>query len=142
MANERRRGFTLLELLVVLGIIALLATLVAPKFIGQLSAAKPKVTKQQIANAQMAVEQFHLDVGRYPTTEEGLVALVEAKGIEKWKGPYLAKKTVPKDGWDAPLQYRTPASEGGYEFEVFSLGADKKVGGEGDNKDLYSWQAE
>lgn len=136
------RAFTLLELLVVLGIIALLATLVAPKFLSRLSASKPVVTRQQLGNAESAIEQFHLDVGRYPTTDEGLNALLEAKGVEKWKGPYLARKAIPKDGWGNPLQYRAPSTEAGYEFEVYSFGADNKQGGEGDNKDLFHWQAQ
>lgn len=139
--RHRRRGFTLLELLVVLGILALLLTLVVPKFTGRLSASKVPITKQQIANTVSALEQFKLDVGRYPTNDEGLKALIAAPGeIKNWNGSYLTKKVVPKDGWGNELQYRCPAKKDGEEFEVFSLGADNKEGGEKDNADLFSWQ--
>ncbi len=142
--RRQRHAFTLLELLVVLGILALLATLVAPKVLGQLGKAKPQVTQQQIRNAATAVQSFKLDTGRYPTTQEGLnILLVKAEGapnMDKWNGPYFERKALPVDGWGVPLQYRAPAREEGYEFEIFSLGADNAEGGDGENKDIFSWQ--
>lgn len=137
-----RRAFTLLELLVVLGILALLATLVAPRVLGRLSEAKPVQTRQQIANTDTALSSFRLDVGRYPTTQEGLAALLtRPEGVEesKWKGPYLARKATPKDGWGADLLYRQPGKEPGMEYEIYSLGADGQEGGEGENADIFQW---
>ncbi|MBL0921328.1 MAG: type II secretion system major pseudopilin GspG [Phycisphaerales bacterium] len=142
--RRTRRGFTLLELLVVLGILALLATLVAPKVLGQLGKAKPQVTVQQIQNAKTAIQSFQLDVGRFPTTEEGLEILITkregAANMDKWKGPYFERKSLPVDGWGNPLRYRAPAREPGFEFEIYSLGADNAEGGEGENADIFSWQ--
>ena len=146
MRSTRRhtRGFTLLELLVVLGILALLATLVAPKVLGQLGKAKPQVTLQQVRNAATALQSFKFDTGRYPTTEEGLEILIAkregAPNMDKWNGPYFERKTLPVDGWGNPLKYRAPAREAGFEFEIFSLGADNAEGGEGENKDIFSWE--
>jgi general secretion pathway protein G len=143
--DRRRRAFTLLELIVVLGIISLLAVLIAPRVVGRLGEAKPVVTRQQISNAVGAIELFRVDVGRYPTTEEGLKALSERpSAVEeaKWKGPYLGRKTTPKDGWGKELRYRAPAqSEGAKDlaFEVYSLGADDQPGGEGENADIFHW---
>jgi len=143
--NRRRRAFTLLELIVVLGIISLLAVLIAPRIVGRLGEAKPVVTKQQISNAAASLDLFRIDVGRYPTESEGLKALSERPGsVEetKWKGPYLARKGMPKDGWGRELRYRAPAqSEGAKDlpFEVFSYGADDQPGGEGENADLFNW---
>lgn len=139
--RRSRKGFTLLELLVVLGILALLLTLVVPTFTKRLSSSKAPVTKQQISNTVTALEQFKIDVGRYPTTEEGLKSLITAPSEAKnWNGPYLAKRVIPKDGWGNELQYRCPAKKEGEEFEVFSFGADNKEGGDKDNADLFSWQ--
>ncbi len=142
--RRNRRAFTLLELLVVLGILALLATLVAPKVLGQLGKAKPQVTRQQIGNTVTALQSFKLDTGRYPSTEEGLDVLITKKdsapNMDKWDGPYLERKSLPVDGWGNPLRYRAPASEQGFEYEVYSLGADNTEGGEGENADIYSWQ--
>lgn len=137
----QRRAFTLLELLVVLGILALLITLVAPRVVNQLGQSRPVVTKTQIQNTVVALEQFRIDVGRYPTNEEGLQALIDRpQGLEKWNGPYLSRRSLPQDGWGNALRYRTPASEGGFGFEVYSLGADNQEGGEGENADIFSWQ--
>ncbi|TVQ59600.1 MAG: type II secretion system protein GspG [Phycisphaerales bacterium] len=136
----RRRAFTLLELLVVLGILALLITLVAPRVVGKLGESRPVVTRTQIQNTVVALEQFRLDIGRYPTTAEGLQALVERpQGLEKWNGPYLTRRSLPPDGWGRPLQYRSPAQGVEYPFEVFSLGANNQEGGEGEDADIYSW---
>lgn len=139
-----RSAFTLLELLVVLGILALLATLVAPRLVNVLTTAKPEVTRQQIANTKLAIDRFRLDVGRVPTTEEGLAVLLApasgATGMDKWKGPYFERKSLPKDGWGNELRYRAPASEPGFDYEIYSLGADNREGGDEENADLFSWQ--
>jgi general secretion pathway protein G len=143
--DRRRHAFTLLELIVVLGIISLLAVLIAPRVVGRLGEAKPVVTRQQIANTAGTLEMYRVHVGRYPTNEEGLKALIERpSGVEEgiWKGPYATRKIIPKDGWGRELRYRAPAqSEGATDmpFEVFSYGADDQPGGEGENADIFSW---
>lgn len=145
MDRRRRRAFTLLELIVVLGIISLLAVLIAPRVVGRLGEAKPVVTRQQVQSAASMLESFRIDVGRYPTTEEGLRALIErptAVDEGKWKGPYLTRLAVPKDGWARELRYRAPAqSEAARNlpFEVYSLGSDDQPGGEGENADIFHW---
>jgi general secretion pathway protein G len=143
--DRKRRAFTLLELIVVLGIISLLAVLIAPRVVGRLGEAKPVVTRQQIANIVGTLDLYRIDVGRYPTNEEGLKALIERpSGVEegKWKGPYPTRKVIPKDGWGRELRYRAPAQSDGAKdlaFEVFSYGADDAPGGEGENADIYHW---
>lgn len=143
--DRKRRAFTLLELIVVLGIISLLAVLIAPRVVGRLGEAKPVVTRQQIANTVASLDLYRVDIGRYPTNDEGLKALAERPtNVEegKWKGPYLARKSTPKDGWGRELRYRAPAqSEGAKDlpFEVFSYGADDAPGGEGENADIFHW---
>ena len=132
-------GFTLIEILVVLIIIGLLSALVAPKFFGKIDKAKVKTAKAQIGLLGAALDDFRLDVGRYPTTDEGLEALVEQpSGVERWNGPYLKKKQVPKDPWGYEYAYRSPGEHGGY--DLYSLGADHAEGGEGENKDVLSWE--
>lgn len=128
-------GFTLVELLVVLAILTLLAGLVGPRVLGQLGGAKAKTAVIQIADIDKALELFKLDVGRFPTTEEGLEALVKrpATVTAGWSGPYL-KGTVPTDPWGKPYKYTSPAPNGG--AEIVSLGADGNPGGEGENADL------
>lgn len=134
----RQRGFTLIELLVVLVILGLLAALAGPKVIGYLGGAKSDTAKLQIEEFSSALDIFHLEVGRYPTTQEGLQALVQAPGgLDKWKGPYLRKKDVPKDPWGFDYHYESPGQHGA--FDLFSWGADNKEGGDGENRDLVSW---
>lgn len=132
------RGFTLIELLVVLAILGLLAGLVGPRVLGQLGGAKSKTAAVQIKDLESAVELFKLDVGRFPSTQEGLQALVTRPGSANgWNGPYL-RKGLPKDPWDRPYEYRFPGQHG--EFDLFSLGADGTPGGEGENADIGNWQ--
>lgn len=130
------RGFTLIELLVVLVILTLLAGLVGPRVLNQLGGAKAKTAAVQIADLDKSLELFQLDVGRFPSTEEGLEALVKRPGsLPGWNGPYL-KGELPRDPWGKPYQYTGPAA--GAEPRIVSLGADGAPGGEGDAADLSS----
>ncbi len=131
-ARRRACGFTLIELLVVLAILTLLAGLVGPRVLGQLGGAKAKTAAVQIADLDKSLELFKLDVGRYPTTQEGLQALVTKPGaVNGWNGPYL-KGGVPSDPWGNPYRY---ANNGGA-IEIISLGADGAAGGDGENADV------
>ncbi|HEY7617477.1 MAG TPA: type II secretion system major pseudopilin GspG [Terriglobales bacterium] len=135
---RNQKGFTLIELLVVMIIIGLLAALVGPRFIRQEERAKVKATKAQIELLGTALDTFRLDVGRYPTSQEGLESLVrQPGGLERWDGPYL-KKDVPTDPWGTAYAYRSPGQNGPY--DILSYGADKSPGGEGDNRDIASWE--
>lgn len=128
------RGFTLIELLVVLAILTLLAGLVGPRVLGQLGGAKAKTAGVQIADLDKALELFKLDVGRYPSSEEGLDALVKRPGtVNGWTGPYL-KGGVPTDPWGHPYRYANPGPQGG--IEILSLGADGAPGGDGEAADI------
>jgi general secretion pathway protein G len=132
--DNKEAGFTLVELLVVLVILALLAALVGPKVIGYMSASKVKTAHVQIASYQTALELYHLDLGRYPQSTEGLQALAKApSGAAGWAGPYL-DKAVAGDPWGNPYDYT--ASTDGSTYLLRSLGADGKEGGEGDNADI------
>jgi general secretion pathway protein G len=131
------RGFTLLELLVVMVIIGLLAGYVGPKLFAQIGKSETKITRAQIDALQKALDQYRIDVGRYPASEQGLVALVQPPaGEPKWAGPYLAK-AVPPDPWGRAYLYRSPGEHG--EFDLWSLGRDGQPGGEGDSADVTSW---
>jgi len=133
----RAHGFTLLELLVVMVIIGLLAGYVGPKFFGQIGKSEVKATKAQIDALQKSLDQYRLDVGRYPSTEQGLAVLVAKPADEaKWQGPYLSK-AVPKDPWGNDYQYRSPGEQG--QYDLLSLGKDGRPGGEGEDADLTSW---
>jgi len=124
----REAGFTLVELLVVLVIIGLLATLVAPNFIGQSEKAKPKTARVQLENLRNALDMFQLDVGRYPSTQEGLDALrVRPSSAARWAGPYL-RDDLPLDPWGNPYFYRSPG-EGGASYDIGTYGADGRSGG-------------
>lgn len=134
---KRRGGFTLLELLVVMVIIGLLAGYVGPKFFGQIGKSEVKAARAQIDGLSKALDQYRIEVGRYPSTEQGLAALVTKPGEEpRWGGPYLSK-AVPKDPWRNDYQYRSPGEHGDY--DLFSLGRDGRPGGEGEDADLTNW---
>jgi len=139
--KEDFRAFTLLELLVVLMILGLLAALVGPRIISRVGGAKQEVAKSQLALLETALDQYRLDVGRYPTTEEGLEALITPPQEEEvrrlWRGPYLKKRKIPKDPWGRPYHYRSPGEHG--EYDLWSYGADNQPGGEGEAADITSW---
>jgi general secretion pathway protein G len=132
-------GFSLIELLVVLVILVLLASLVAPRVIGYLGSSRSKAAKVQIQSLATALELYKVDIGRYPTTTEGLKALAEppSTGATGWNGPYLTKREVPRDPWGRPYGYRSPGEHGA--FDIVSLGADNQPGGTGENEDIVSW---
>lgn len=136
-APRSARGFTLLELLVVVAIIALLAAYVGPKYFSQVGKSEQTVARSQIEAFSRALGAYRLDVGSYPSTEEGLAALVsKPASAAKWNGPYL-EKAVPADPWGRPYQYRAPGADGS-DFEIVSLGKDGQPGGDGDAADVSS----
>lgn len=131
------KGFTLLELLVVVAIIGLLAGYVGPKYFGQLGKAEVKAARAQISALEKALDHYRLDTGHYPTTEQGLVALVKKSGTEpKWAGPYLQRE-VPLDPWGKAFIYKSPGQHG--DFDLSSLGRDGKPGGNGEDADITNW---
>ena len=132
-----KKGFTLIELLVVLVILGLLAALVGPNIFKNLGKGQHGAAKAQIELLGQALDQFRLDVGRYPTTQEGLNALILSPGADNWQGPYL-KKGLPNDPWGRPYQYQCPGNHGDY--DLLSFGKDGAPGGEGDDKDITNWE--
>ena len=141
MSSDRKRrnqrGFSLMELMIVMVILGLLASLVGPAMFKRLGTAKQKTAKTQIGMLMTALDAYRLDMGHYPTQQEGLEALVVDPGEEKWDGPYL-KKGVPLDPWDSEYIYQNPGEHG--EVDIVALGADKQEGGEGENADVGSWE--
>ena len=136
---KRERGFTLIELLVVVVIIGLLAGLVAPRYFGQVGKSEVNVARAQIDALGKALDQYRLDVGAYPTTDQGLQALVnQPDGVDHWQGPYL-QKLVPYDPWGRPYLYKAPGEHADY--DLVSFGADGKPGGTGENVDIKSWES-
>jgi len=132
-------GFTMIELLVVLVIIGLLAALVGPQLYKRINPAKQSVAKTQMENFESALDAYFIDTGSYPTEEQGLEALrTDPAGVKHWLGPYL-KKEIPKDPWGNPYIYHEPAQNGPY--EIISYGKDGAQGGDGDNKDIISWES-
>ena len=131
---SRNKGFTLLELLVVIVIIGLLAGYVAPRYFGQVGKSEVQVAKAQIESLEKALDQYRLDTRNYPTAEQGLEALMaKPANANGWAGPYL-KKAVPNDPWGRPYVYRTPGAKG--DFDLYSLGKDGKPGGSGEDADI------
>lgn len=129
------RGFTLLELLVVLVVLGLLVSIVGPRYFSQLGKSEAKAAQAQLASIAKALDMYRIDVGRYPTTEQGLAALTAAPANEpRWHGPYLAK-VVPPDPWGRAYLYKSPGDKGG-EFDLLSLGKDGAVGGTDENADI------
>jgi general secretion pathway protein G len=133
----RQSGFTLLELLVVVVIIGLLAGLVAPRYFDQVGKSNTKIAKAQIDSLEKALDQYRLDVGAYPTSEQGLPALsAKPANLERWQGPYL-KKPAPPDPWGRAYHYKAPGDH--YDYDLYSYGADGQPGGTGENADVNSW---
>ena len=131
-------GFTLLELLVVMVIIGLLAGYVGPKYFAQIGKSEVKTAKAQLDSLSKALDQYRLDNGHYPSTENGLAALNTAPGDEpKWKGPYLQKK-APNDPWGKPYQYQFPGEHG--EYDLWSFGNDGTAGGIDEAADVVNWE--
>ncbi len=133
----RQAGLTLIEILVVLAIITMLAGLVGPTVLNQLGGAKSKTARVQIKELEQALEMYKLDVGRYPSSSEGLMALVDSSGnADGWNGPYL-KSGVPLDPWKNEYYYSNPGTRG--EVDIFSLGQDGAEGGDGEDADVGNW---
>ncbi|AMK78400.1 MULTISPECIES: type II secretion system major pseudopilin GspG [Methylomonas] len=136
---RRHGGFTLLELLVVLGIIAMLAGIVGPQVMKHMGASKTKAARVQIEDLAASLDMYKLDEGRYPTSQQGLAALVERPAdAKRWNGPYLRKDKIPQDPWNQDYHYVFPGQHG--KFDLFSFGADEKEGGEGEDQDINSWE--
>jgi general secretion pathway protein G len=137
--RARQRGMTLIEILVVLVLIGIVLGIVGGNFIGKGEKAKADAAKIEIGQISQTLDLYKLEVGRYPSSQEGLQALISAPaGVANWNGPYWKKSTVPKDPWGNEYRYASPGSKGAY--EIVSLGADGKEGGEGPDKDISSAQ--
>ena len=136
--RRRQRGFTLMELLVVLAILGLLVSLVGPQVLNQLVGAKSKTAKIQIRDLEQALEMYKLDVGRFPSTSEGLDALVSKPGnATGWNGPYLKGGKVPNDPWNREYNYKYPGEKA--EMDIFSYGLNGSPGGDGEDADVNNW---
>jgi general secretion pathway protein G len=135
--NNGEAGFTLVELLVVLVILVLLASIIGPRVIGYLGASRSKTAKVQIESLVTSLELFHIDVGRYPATAEGLNALIRPPTkLAGWSGPYLTKANIPLDPWGHSYRYQAPGKKGA--FDLYSLGRDGKEGGADEDADVWN----
>ena len=133
------RGFTLIELLVVIIILGLLAGLVGPRLFGRVGQSKQAAARAQIELLAASLDQYRLDVGSYPSSGEGLEALVRSSGAANWNGPYLKKPAVPADPWGRAYQYKCCPGDHG-DYDIWTLGADGAPGGDGENSDVTSWE--
>jgi len=137
---ESQAGFTLVELLVVLIILGLVASIAGPNVLKYLGSSKSKTSQLQIKEMESSLELYFLDTGQYPTTAQGLELLVKKEGsVPGWNGPYFKKGELPLDPWGNPYHYRSPGEHG--PFDLYSLGADNQPGGEGDGKDVTNWKS-
>ncbi len=137
--SKTETGFTLIELLIVMVILGLLAALVGPRMFGKTEKAMQNAAKSQITLFETAIDTYRLDVGRFPTSEQGLQALREPPSdVDKWDGPYLPKE-IPLDPWGNPYEYRAPGEHGDY--DIISYGADGQPGGEGADMDIVNWKS-
>ena len=134
------RGFTLVELLVVIIILGLLASLVGPRLFGRVGQSKQATARAQIELLGAGLDQYRLDVGSYPPSAAGLSALVQNPNVPNWNGPYLKKNAVPQDPWGKPYLYKCCPGDHG-DYDLWSEGADKAPGGDGENTDVTSWQS-
>ena len=139
-AAHGQRGFSLVELLVVIIILGLLAGLVGPRLFGRVGQSKQATARAQIELFGAALDQYRLDVGAYPPAAVGLSALVQSPNAANWNGPYLKKNFVPLDPWGKPYQYKCCPGEHG-DYDIWTYGADGAPGGEGENADITSWDA-
>ncbi len=140
-ALRAQRGFNLIEIMVVITIMGLLAGIVGIYVTGALDSAKQDTTRNQMKIIENALVMYKLDNGRFPTTSEGLQALISAPSTAKKPGKkYLNSDTVPKDGWDYDFLYFSPGTRGNHEYEIISYGADGREGGDGYDADIYSWE--
>jgi len=137
-ALRGERGFSLIELLVVIIILGLIAGLVGPRLFGRVGQSKLATARAQIELLGAALDQYRLDIGAYPATAVGLPALVANPNVANWNGPYLKKNAVPQDPWGKPYQYKCCPGEHG-DYDLWSLGADGAPGGDGENADIVSW---
>ncbi len=139
-ANRQTRGFTLIEIMVVVIILGVLAATIIPQFKGMTHDAKVSTAKSTIAELESAIERFNINYDRYPTTEEGLKALVEAPSSDdtKWRGPYI--KLLRQDPWGLDYQYKCPGTHHKSGFDLWSRGGDQADGGEGDGADIVNWK--
>ena len=135
----QQHGFTLLELLVVLAILGLLIGLVAPAALRQLESSKEKIAHQSIERIAGVLDIYKLDVGTYPTTEQGLLALVaRPTGVTRWNGPYLKGENVPQDPWSRPFVYHNPSQRAGHDYDLYSLGRTGQPGGAGNDAPIFN----
>lgn len=136
--NNHEKGFSLIELLIVMVILGLLAALVGPRMFGKVDKSKQKAAKTQIALFETSLDMYRLDIGKYPTTEQGLKALrSKPDDVENWEGPYIPKD-IPLDPWGHEYLYKSPGDNGDY--DIVCMGADGNIGGDGIDKDIVSWQ--
>ena len=138
-----RRGFTLIELLVVIIVLGLLATLVGPRILGRVTEAKSATARTQLSLLETALDSYKLDVGSYPTSEQGLDALEKVPTREpvpiNWRGPYV-RRDVPNDPWGRPYIYKSPGEHNPTSFDLSTLGRDGQTGGEGEDADVMNWK--
>jgi general secretion pathway protein G len=139
-AFRSSRGFTLVELLVVIIILGLLVGLVGPRLFGRVGQSRQATARAQIELLGAALDQYRLDVGGYPASAAGLNALVQNPNVPNWNGPYLKKNAVPADPWGRPYQYKCCPGDHG-EYDIWSAGADGSPGGDGENADVASWES-
>ncbi len=140
--SRRTGGFTLIELIVVMVILLLLAALVMPRLVGRAEQGRRAATIAQLTIIEGELEKYMVDNGRFPTTDEGLEALVrEPASAKNWRGPYLKNAVLPLDSWDNPFHYESPGRDG-RDYDLWSNGADGEPGGEGDDADIKSWDPE
>ncbi len=139
MNKNKSGGFSLVELLVVLAILGMIIGLVGPRVMKHLGSAKSDTTKIQIEDLGAALDLFYLENGRYPSSQEGMSALVVKPGsLDNWNGPYLKKTIIPRDSWGNEYHYQSPGEHG--EYDLYSYGADNQPGGEKNDRDINSWE--